>query len=62
MYDSSITSKIPGLIYGMVMIFIFDCVILQTSHTFQTLNSISSGNSKHEKKLVNLTANTNQSG
>ena len=32
MYDSSITSKIPGLIHWMVMIFIFDCVILQTSH------------------------------
>ena len=33
MYDSSITSQIPGLIHGMVMIFIFDCVTLQTSHT-----------------------------
>ena len=33
MYDSSITSKIPGLIDLMVMIFIFDCVILQTSHS-----------------------------
>ena len=33
MYDSSITSQIPGLIHCMVMIFIFDCVTLQTSHS-----------------------------
>ena len=32
MYDSSITFQIPGLIQWMVMIFIFDCVTLQTSH------------------------------
>ena len=38
MYDSSITSKISGLIYWMVMIFIFDCVILQTSHYFNSCN------------------------
>ena len=29
MYDSSITSQIPCLIHGMVVIFIFDCVTLQ---------------------------------
>ena len=32
MYDSSITPQIPGLIHCMVVISIFDCVTLQTSH------------------------------
>ena len=40
MYDSSITSQIPSLIHCLVMIFIFDCVTLQTSHSVNLVQTL----------------------